>query len=544
MIQDVLEASRIQFMAQLKDAGFSATRSNDELLSGEVAGHKVLIELPLGFPFVKPRVLPESITHARHQELNGALCLFPDDSSDSWMPFFEADVLLEKVASWFEAFEDGFPSGGVSEPLDAHLYYESTQKLGVYGDDFVLPEGSRLGSFGLWTLNDHASLASGLSSSLAATPQVSPTLKERLTPRGRPTPGVWTATSKEPAIATNLGALLDGVEASGGATKGDLLTAIQAKVGAKPRSPVLLLIGIAFPGVESDNQWLFLQCRIPRNWRHNLEAISLKAYAPAPAGRTQMAARVGLTPLTGKRCVLFGCGALGSLVAVGLAREGVAGFVLVDGDRLRPGNLIRHECGLTQVGMLKTGALKERIQQIAPFSAIQEVQRTWDTGELASLLRDADFAVCATGSPAFEMLIDSLAADLGTPAMYMGAYNNAGLGRINLIRPGIDPCLQCVSRLTQENSYPRLPSDQEIVIREVGCNDFTTVARPVDLSAIASEAVRMASALLEPGGINLSDVINRDFNVAHFTNPDRVVRQRFEPLRACQACGSRQAIAS
>ena len=59
-----------------------------------------------------------------------------------------------------------------------------------------------------------------------------------------------------------------------------------------------------------------------------------------------------------KRAVILGCGSVGSLVALELARSGVSHFLLCDADILEYHNLCRHQCGIEDVGDLKVNAVK------------------------------------------------------------------------------------------------------------------------------------------------------------------------------------------
>lgn len=62
-----------------------------------------------------------------------------------------------------------------------------------------------------------------------------------------------------------------------------------------------------------------------------------------------------------KGAVIIGCGSVGSLVALELARAGVGRFFLIDMDILKYHNICRHQCGIGDVGKYKTTAVKERM---------------------------------------------------------------------------------------------------------------------------------------------------------------------------------------
>lgn len=73
------------------------------------------------------------------------------------------------------------------------------------------------------------------------------------------------------------------------------------------------------------------------------------------------------TAVMNKKCaVILGCGSVGSLVAMELARAGVGNFVLCDADTLEYHNVCRHQCGIEDVGDLKVNALRRKILNINP----------------------------------------------------------------------------------------------------------------------------------------------------------------------------------
>ena len=72
-----------------------------------------------------------------------------------------------------------------------------------------------------------------------------------------------------------------------------------------------------------------------------------------------------------KGAIIIGCGSVGSLVALELARAGVGRFFLVDSDIFGYHNICRHQCGIQDVGKYKTTAVKERILQINPTATVQ-----------------------------------------------------------------------------------------------------------------------------------------------------------------------------
>jgi len=70
--------------------------------------------------------------------------------------------------------------------------------------------------------------------------------------------------------------------------------------------------------------------------------------------------------LTAKKILLIGAGALGSAVAELLVRAGVAHLEVVDDQRLKAGNLVRHTLTLSDLGDWKANALARRLNAASP----------------------------------------------------------------------------------------------------------------------------------------------------------------------------------
>lgn len=75
--------------------------------------------------------------------------------------------------------------------------------------------------------------------------------------------------------------------------------------------------------------------------------------------------------LADRKVAVVGLGSGGSHVAMELAKSGVGKFVLVDYDRIELQNVIRHVCGLRDLGRLKTNAMRDRILEKNPFAEIE-----------------------------------------------------------------------------------------------------------------------------------------------------------------------------
>jgi hypothetical protein len=74
--------------------------------------------------------------------------------------------------------------------------------------------------------------------------------------------------------------------------------------------------------------------------------------------------------LAGRRILLIGAGALGSVVGELLVRSGCREITVTDADRLTAGNLVRHTLSLNEVGMSKAKGMAHRLEQASPHASV------------------------------------------------------------------------------------------------------------------------------------------------------------------------------
>ena len=131
--------------------------------------------------------------------------------------------------------------------------------------------------------------------------------------------------------------------------------------------------------------------------------------------------------------ILVGCGSVGSLVALELAKAGVGRFLLIDNDILGYHNLCRHQCGLLDVGRYKTEAVRDRILQINPTAQvvvqnciIQEVPlKVFDE------FCDKDTIVIGgADNRQGDLYANQIAKEVGMPLMSIGCWERAFAGEI------------------------------------------------------------------------------------------------------------------
>lgn len=155
------------------------------------------------------------------------------------------------------------------------------------------------------------------------------------------------------------------------------------------------------------------------------------------------------TPImNSKRAVILGCGSVGSLVAMELARAGVGNFILADPDTMEYHNICRHQCGIEDVGDLKVNALSRKLYNINPTVKIE----TFD-GIIQNIPKEMLDRFCIPGETIFVGCADNRTADVysnrisiyyGATFLSIGFWERAFAGEIFYHIPNKNmPCYEC-----------------------------------------------------------------------------------------------------
>ena len=115
----------------------------------------------------------------------------------------------------------------------------------------------------------------------------------------------------------------------------------------------------------------------------------------------------------GKRVALWGCGAIGGLIAEHLARAGVAELTLYDQARVIPGVMVRQNFSTADINEPKADALARRVQSIAPGVAVTTKVENITTRTLSRKGWDANVNVVidATASLRVRSKLEALLKD-------------------------------------------------------------------------------------------------------------------------------------
>lgn len=203
-----------------------------------------------------------------------------------------------------------------------------------------------------------------------------------------------------------------------------------------------------------------------------------------------------------KGALIIGCGSVGSLVAMELARAGVGRFFLVDMDIMGYHNICRHQCGLQDVGKWKTTAVKERILQINPTaevhtsnSMIQEVPMT----ELEPFCNEDTIIVGCADNREGDLYADTmLGKPYKMPFISIGCWERAFAGEIFYCLPEGMPAYSDFMAALGESSG-RSTANTHLYMGEVGTFEPGISA---DINFVTTIAVKMILDILNRNNPN------------------------------------------
>lgn len=162
---------------------------------------------------------------------------------------------------------------------------------------------------------------------------------------------------------------------------------------------------------------------------------------------------VDVSVLSERHAIVVGLGSGGSTVALELSKAGVGLFTLVDPDRLKEQNLVRHECDDRYLGWNKAEAVADLIGHRNPRAEIAIVPSdVFAIRDPERLIGSSDLvAVCTDVEPP-KHLVNRLCTSAGATAVYAGVYERGVGGEVILCEGGQeDACFACVSSVMKES---------------------------------------------------------------------------------------------
>jgi len=168
--------------------------------------------------------------------------------------------------------------------------------------------------------------------------------------------------------------------------------------------------------------------------------------------------------------IISGCGSVGSLVALELARAGVGRFLLIDNDVLAYQNICRHQCGISDVGKYKVDALRDRISNVNPkahvhcqHDIIERVAKdVFDTFCTTPCL----IVGCADNRDG-DLYANKISCLYGVPFVSIGLWERAFAGELFWSIPGETACYNCVfGGLTEDVVSFRVSANRRVYTNE------------------------------------------------------------------------------
>lgn len=207
------------------------------------------------------------------------------------------------------------------------------------------------------------------------------------------------------------------------------------------------------------------------------------------------------------KVAVVGCGSVGSKVAVHLARSGVGHFVLVDGDVLASGNLVRNELDWRAVGMHKSKALAARLQEVSancvafsPTTVLGGQESGGATSATMKCIADCDLIIDATAAPAVFNLCASIARRAKKPMCWAQVFGGGTGGIVVRLRPEIDPtpltARQRIESWYEEQGVDWPDDGVSGPYTEAGGSGTPLIADDADVSVIAAHLSRFAIDLI------------------------------------------------
>lgn len=238
--------------------------------------------------------------------------------------------------------------------------------------------------------------------------------------------------------------------------------------------------------------------------------------------------------LEDRKVAVVGLGSGGSQVVIELAKAGVGKFVLVDFDRIELHNIVRHVCGLSDLGRLKTNVMRDRVLDKNPFAEVETHNTNINNLEDARrILQGCDIIIAATDNIRSRLNINTLSIELGIVTLYGKCAVRAAGGEVLRVRPKDGPCFSCIYgsasmeaiqeemssfRQAREANPPYVGDDEVKATIQVGLSS--------DINPISNMLVKLALVELCRGKDSALKALETDLQASYYMWANRR-EQRF-----------------
>lgn len=465
MIDAVDVALLEQFQLELVQAGFEPVDGEQRTWKGPIAesltqlttAETMKIVFVDGFPFQHPRLFVDGLNE-QHVTATGDVCLWPSGArGDAWTTL---TGYLARIDEWAAHAKTDFRPEDFA--LDAHRYFSSVRSGAI--------ATVNLGSLRLGRANGGRGEISG------TWQKNNKVLQIQLGGRGD-IEGRWYFVGKVKVPPRTLD------EARGLLDKGQRVNFDRRlKAIAEHGEPRLFLLAW---DRELGREALVL---LAEKRDRGIQTQSIEV-APTDPSYLKLRAGPDVSEMVGKRVVIFGLGAIGSNLALRLAEAGVGHLVLVDDDRLRPANVVRHAANELMIGLLKIEAVDLLVHLSASWTTVTKIPDSpWGPTRLRETMKDADLIIEATGSASFAALLAHLCLSDQKALISAALYRGGSVGRVRRqLRGDV-----AFAERNVASGHPPIPAGEEPVAHEPGCSSPVDNASPVAVAAIAALAAEVA----------------------------------------------------
>jgi molybdopterin-synthase adenylyltransferase len=167
---------------------------------------------------------------------------------------------------------------------------------------------------------------------------------------------------------------------------------------------------------------------------------------PDVLGMRQLIDQWPVGELAGETIMLVGAGSIGGSTAYALAAYGIGRLLLIDHDRLRWHNMVRHVIGPNHVGQFKVSALRDELERLRPQTTVEAypLDVVADADQIRALLTRTSLILCGADGVAPRRVVSHLARRAGLDAVLACVLEDGGLGELLRLRPWEDRgCLVC-----------------------------------------------------------------------------------------------------
>jgi molybdopterin/thiamine biosynthesis adenylyltransferase len=209
---------------------------------------------------------------------------------------------------------------------------------------------------------------------------------------------------------------------------------------------------ILFPAVQEEQQEVF----VINGYQYSFKAYYKIASKVCPLEislvpvKDKLFSRTDGLYETGKladaKVAIVGLGSGGSPLAVELVKAGVMYFDLVDDDRLEIVNVVRHVCGISDLGRYKTKAVKEQMLNKNPYARINtyEIKVDFEHQQMVrTIIKKNDLIICATDNRESRLLMNKLCIAENKVCIYGGTFRRACGGQVLRVIPYKTLCYDC-----------------------------------------------------------------------------------------------------